>query len=162
MANTNTGSPVRWENGGILRVVIDPDGTPADNELLLVEAGTINFQPGLTEGIVIMDRGQLTGVKSGDERPSTVSFTLKIGKTTFDTLLDLMTPTDSGGDKVLFDIEIEFTDGTGGTVDEGVRFQDCWMPDGYQYQTGSGGAVDTVSFTLNSLSHEPDYYDPSA
>lgn len=162
MANTNTGSELRWENGGIFRVIIDPDGTPAEHEFLLVRKGTLTFQPALPERILVMDRGQFTGqVKEGDERVSTISITTGLGITTFDTFLELLTDDASAGDVPLFNIEIEFATGTGVSTTEGVRFTDCFLPDGPQFQSGGAGADDDVSFTINSLDPKATFYTPS-
>jgi hypothetical protein len=158
MAATNTGTPIRWENGGVLRIIVGM----AESEFDLVEEGSINWQSGLREGIVIGDRGELVSVKSGNERPSTISFDTKLGNTTFATVLGtLMKPADTAGQKTLFTVEIEYSVGSGTNTSLGVRFADCWMPDGEQFSAGGAGAVDTASFTLNSLKTEPVHYTPT-
>lgn len=158
MADTNTGTAIRWENGGVLRVI----NGATESEILLVEAGTISWQSGLREGIVITDRSDLVSVKSGDERPSTISFDAKVGNTTFSTVLgSLLKPADAAGQKTLVTIEIEYSVASGTNTSLGVRFADCWLPDGETYNAGGPGSVDTVSFTANSLKTQPVHYVPT-
>lgn len=158
MANTNTGDSMRFENGGTLRVIIG--ATPY--EFLLVESGSVRWQPGLRDKLPIMDRGVFTGqVKELDERVSVIDFSLRVGATTFATLLDLLTPASVSGNATKYTIEIEYAPDNGVNTTQGVRFEDCFMPDGAPYQTGGGGAMDTVSFTLNSLKPKPAFYVPS-
>ena len=156
MANTNNGSALRWENGGVLRVIKDPGGTPAPYEFLLVDKGSINYQPGLRERILIQDRGEFTGqVKAGDERVSVISFGTGLGITDFDTFLELMTDDPVNGDIPLFTLEIEFAADNGIDTAEGVRFNDCFLPDGPQFQAAGGNDRASGTFTVNALDSTP-------
>lgn len=158
MADTNTGTAIRWDNGGVLRVI----NGMTESEFLLVREGTLTFQEGLREGIIISDRSQLVSVKSGNERPSTISFDLQLGNTTLQTVLStLLHPADVAGQKTLFTIEIEYSVASGTNTTHGVRFAECWLPDGVSFSAGGAGDTDTVSFTLNSLSTTATMYTPS-
>jgi len=163
MANTNTGAPLRLENGGIVRAIIDPDGTPVEHEFLLLEAGSVSIQEGLSERIPIMDRGAFTGdVLEGDERVSVINLANAMGRTTFDTFLALTTPASANGLITKFNLEIEWAPGKGSSTTEGMRFTRCYQPEGNNIQTGGAGqSKDQVSRVIHSLDAEATYYTPS-
>lgn len=154
MADINAGQPLRFENGGALKIGTDT--------VLLVESGTLSFTPGLVETHAVMDRGVFTGdVLDGDERPSTIEFSGKVSATTFDSseLVAALRGVSSGGARTLYNVIVDLPDsrGAGGRR---ITFADCYMETGYQYQAaGPGATPDSLRFQIRSLSTEPTYAD---
>lgn len=153
MADINSGQPVRWENGGAIKI-----DTGTSYAALHAEAGTLRFQPGLKQREAMTDRGAYTGVVlEGDERMSRIEITAKCTATSFDAtnLVKLARSSSSSGAITKFILVVDIPDYRGGGGKR-ITFNDCFMPDGEQYQAaGAGATADTIALVFMSLDSEP-------
>jgi len=156
--NGNSGIGLRWENAGVL-YIYTVAGTD-QYSLLNIVPGSLRWQPGTREGIVQMDRGNLSvagtaTVLEGDERPGTLSFQVKptkAGMTSATELITLLRPASSAGNKPLYDVQVRIPTYRGDSTGTTATLTKCWMPDGEEYQAGgSGQNQDTLSITLQCL-----------
>lgn len=160
MADLNAQRPIRWENGG--KVLLGSDAVKN-----IVE-GTLQFDVPGYEPAPNMDRGRLTEVIAGNERPCRVRLTLKYTGAieANDVLPKLMGALVSNNvDNVTSEGEIfTFTltvvipkskkAAGAGTATQYV-FAKCYLPDGHQYRAASGTNFDTLELDLVSYDASP-------
>jgi hypothetical protein len=137
MANINSGVPIRFENGGIL--TLTESGGSADT-VLLIEAGTLTFKPGGREAIVYKDRGTLaTSAVEGDERPTEVSFDIKIAPGAFvdsGQVFKRLAVVGSSGVSAKFSVVVSFPDARGAIVGDRITFAHCVLQEQPEYTAG--------------------------
>jgi len=160
MANLNAGKPIRWENGG--KVLIGSD--PIKN---IVE-GTLQYDIPGYEPVPNMDRGELTEIIAGNQRPCRVRLSLKYtGLVESDALLEkLMGPLASNnvanvtntGELFTFTLTVVSPKGKGvtgaGSANQYV-FTKCYLPDGVSYRSAAGTNFDTLELDLVSYDLSP-------
>lgn len=166
MASTsvNSGSAVRWENAGTVKIY-SVAGTD-DYSPLLIVPGSLRFKPGRNERIPIMDRGQNVAVKEGDEQLSEISFTVrptKAGLSTSSTeLMAILLPaTNSSGEIQTQKIEVIIPDKRGASTGVKAVFNNCYLDtDGGAEEFEAGGSgknVDGLKLRFKSIDPIPDY-----
>jgi hypothetical protein len=159
--NVNTGTRVRWENAGVLRI----SHTAADYTVLRIEAGSLSYSRGGTEGISQMDRAQLQGeVIDGDERPGELSFSFsptKNGLSGTPNMISVLEEAAASGLKTLVTIEVDIPDAIGGSTGVRASFTKAWLRDPVTYQAGGRGPnTDMMSATFqNESATEPTFAD---
>jgi hypothetical protein len=140
MANINTGAPIRFENGGVVKV-----GGSSDVVLNIV-AGTLNWKVMGREVIAHKDRGTLGSLVAGDQRPCEVSLDVyyTANYETSGSLLLLVEQTISSGVVSTFDIVVDMPDNLGASSGTRWTFGECYLPDGYEVQTSEGATFDRL------------------
>lgn len=165
MPSINAGNPVRFENGGVILIGTD--------DILAVREGTLTWQVRGLEPIPHMDRGVLTDVYAGNQRPCSISLDIKytagttgmVGTGTppsgflskvFGALTGgVVNNRDSVGKLFTFSMTVSVPDGLGVATGDRYVFTKCYLPDGVSYSAQSGADFDTLSLTLESFSLTP-------
>lgn len=147
----NAGSPLRFENGGKIRI-FNNAGSSSYN-VLLVQDGTLQVDDADREGIPYMDRSSLSGnVVEGDQRPSFIRFSgkvTKLGMTGAAELLSVLRPAAASGLKTTYKVEIDLFDARGGSTGLRCTGLKCWVPEPVNYRAGGAGPnLDTLDIVL--------------
>lgn len=155
MTDVNTGTPLRWENSGLIKIGATPY-TP-----LWIEAGSLKFRRGIRKPITLMDRGMVkSSVLSGDQQVSTLEFAVKpskLGMTGASDLLAVLRPDDSAGLKATYTVVVDIPDGDGASTGTRATFLYCCLAEDPEYQARSGDNPDVVNIKLVSADPNPTY-----
>jgi hypothetical protein len=153
MPDINTGTPLRWENAGLVKIGSGPY-TP-----LWIEAGSLKFKRGIRKPIQLMDRGAVKStVLAGDEQVSTIEFAVKptkLGMTGGTDLLTVLRPADSAGLKTTYSVVVDIPDGDGSSTGTRVTFTNCYLAEDPEYQARAGENPDVLNIKLVSANNAP-------
>ncbi len=165
MASLNAGVPGRFENGGVILIGTD--------DVLQVVEGTLKWKLRGHESIPQTDRGALTVVVAGNERPCEVEFDIKY-TSVFDAdaiLAKIMGPLVAGkvsnrtntGEIFTFDLTVRLFAAAGQAFpyDQAV-FTKCYLADGIDFSAAAGQDVDKLSLKLMSHSNSPTFSRPTS
>lgn len=156
MANINTGTAVRFDNGG--QVLIGAD------TVLNIVGGTLNFTvPGVMP-ILYTDRSVLQDPIPGDERPCEGSLDIRytsafgadaIAAAVHGALVSgKISPIVSATGKLYtFDLTVKVMDGAGLATGTSYVFAKCFLDPVMSYKAGT--ELDTLSFNFKSASASP-------
>ncbi len=130
MANVNSGLIKRFENGAIVLVGADT--------LLNIVPGSVVIRHRQRERVPNRDRGVLTDITVGDQRPQEIEFQLWVTPDT-DTLMATMNPAATAGAETFFQLTISEPSYLGAATGDRWVFNRCYMPDGFDKQAGGEG-----------------------
>lgn len=158
MATLNAGTPVRFENGGVILIGAD--------DILNIQEGTLKWGVKGYEPIPVTDRGVLTDVVAGNERPCEIELEVKYNSIIdTDGLLTKLMGTlasnkvanrTSGGLIFTFELTVRIFAFAGQALPyDQLVFTKCYLPDGLSYSASSGADVDKLSLKLMSHSLSP-------
>jgi hypothetical protein len=153
----NSGTPVRFENAGVIRFV-----TASDSILpYWIVKGSLSFSDGRRMKLPQTDRGANTAiVVHGDQRQSTFTFRLKLtkdGALSSGGLLSYIDPTPGTTNAAtLFTLQIDFPDGP--TASTGVRgaWANSYLQEAVRVSTSADDA-DEWEFTVASQTSAGSY-----
>ena len=158
MANLNAGTPLKFENGGIINFATDV--------LLAVVEGTGKIVIPVNEPMPHMDRGVLTSVVAGNQRMCEVEFDVKCtGGATgvpafFDKLMgakatNKMSNVTAAGLIFTFPMTIKVPDYLGAATGWSYAFTACYAESGLDIQFAAGTNFDTLKVKLKCNETSP-------
>ncbi len=158
MPSINAGVPVRFEAGGVILIGAD--------DILNVKEGTLKWGVKGYEPLPQTDRGVLTDVVAGNERPCEIEIDVK-----YTSLVDAdgllpklmgalatnkIVNRTAGGLIFTFDMTVRLFASAGQPLPyDNIVFTKCYLPDGLSFSAASGTEVDTLSLKLMSHAMSP-------
>lgn len=143
MANLNTGSPIRFPNGGVILIGADTLINLAEN------AGELSVRPGMREGRLHFDRGTMTHINAGNERPTEWRLRVKVVASTMaDASASLLSKfvgayatnkivnLDGSGGLFKFNMTIKIPDNLQATTGQQIALANCWVNEPPEYVPG--------------------------
>ena len=150
MASYNINSAARvFEHGGR---IIFTEGSDTYT-VLLVEEGTLEWAPGMWDTKTFTDRGALQDPLEGNERPTTLSFTVKFTSGTDSKELQVLLPSQKSsydGKRRQFSVRVELPTYKGATTGEKITFAKCTVE---SLRITTGAQFDTMRIEMTD--HEP-------
>lgn len=158
MANINSGTVVRFENGGILLIGADI--------LLNLVSGSLEWNIPGYEPVMTKDRGVIQDPIPGDERPCSGKlsirytgnhYTSEIGAAIMGALVStkVKNVVSASGLLFTFPMTVKVPDFLGATVGDQYVFAKCFLENGLEYKTGSGTDTDTLDLSFMDAEASP-------
>jgi hypothetical protein len=143
MADTNTGGWVRFENSGQVLIGTEP--------VLNLVPGSVRVRRRQRERVPNRDRGVLTGVTVGDQRPQEIEFQIyrTSSSTGSEAAIALMLPASTNGMETFFTLVIRIPDYLGAATGESHTFNRCYLADGVDDEmSGAGQDADKITIRV--------------
>jgi hypothetical protein len=159
MANVNSQTPVRFEAGG--KVLFGTD------ELKNIVEGSLSFEIGGLEAVGNMDRGALTDVVAGNERPTKVTLKCKVGNPIASSGAGLLPqvlgalvtnkikPVNADGTLFTFSMTVKVPDGLGVATGTQYVFAKCYVDNPAKISVAAGAAFDEIELQMTDWEASP-------
>lgn len=153
MAETliNAGIPIRFEAGGQIEITNEA-GTTYD--VVLIEAGTLQIEPGGYEPIIYHNRDALQVPLRGQERLTRIAFTAQLTSFAASQLIQILAEIKStSSEMALFTFVVKYANYKGATAGQTVTVAKCFVQTPARVRAGV--QLDTVEVEMMSITAVP-------